>query len=73
MVDAAAGGALFKKSTEDAYNLLEEMAINHFQWPSERATMTKVARIYEVDPLVALTTQISTLSTQVATLTNPQL
>ena len=72
LVDTAAGGALFKKSAEEAHNLLEEMAINHYQWPSERATVTKVAGIYEVDPIVALTAQISTLATQVAALTKPQ-
>ncbi|XP_073017923.1 uncharacterized protein [Primulina eburnea] len=36
-VDVAAGGTIFAKSPEQAYDLLEQMTINSYQWPSERA------------------------------------
>ena len=36
MIDAAAGGTLMSKTEEEAYNLIEEMALNNYQWPSER-------------------------------------
>ncbi|KAJ4712782.1 Bifunctional inhibitor/lipid-transfer protein/seed storage 2S albumin superfamily protein [Melia azedarach] len=35
LVDAATGGALMSKSIDEAYELLEEMARNAFQWPSK--------------------------------------
>ena len=38
MIDASAGGALMKKTTDQAYEILEDAAINTNQWPKERAT-----------------------------------
>ncbi|XP_073061828.1 uncharacterized protein [Primulina eburnea] len=35
-VDAAAGGTIFAKSPAQSYDLLEQMTINSYQWPSER-------------------------------------
>ena len=32
MIDAAVGGTLMSKIEEEAYNLIEEMALNNFQW-----------------------------------------
>ena len=31
-IDAAAGGTLMNKTEDEAYNLIEEMALNNFQW-----------------------------------------
>ena len=31
-IDAAAGGTLMSKTDDEAYNLIEEMALNNFQW-----------------------------------------
>ncbi|XP_073304163.1 uncharacterized protein [Primulina huaijiensis] len=36
-VDATFGGTIFAKSPDHAYNLLEQMTINSYQWPSERS------------------------------------
>ncbi|XP_034203729.1 uncharacterized protein LOC117618238 [Prunus dulcis] len=66
-IDAAAGGALMGKTETEAYNLLEEMASNNYQWPSERSTPKK-AGIHEIDAISALTAQISTMSKQLGTL-----
>jgi len=35
MIDAAAGGTLMSKTEEEAYNLIEEMALNNYQWSNE--------------------------------------
>ncbi|XP_073317223.1 uncharacterized protein [Primulina huaijiensis] len=35
-VDAADGGTIFAKSPDQAYDLLEQMTINSYQWPAER-------------------------------------
>ncbi|XP_073051239.1 uncharacterized protein [Primulina eburnea] len=67
-VDAAAGGTIFAKSPAQAYDLLEQMTINSYQWPSERSGVQKTAGIYTVDPITSLTAQVSTLTTQIATM-----
>jgi len=35
MIDAAAGGTLMSKTEGQAYNLIEEMTLNHHQWSNE--------------------------------------
>ncbi|XP_075504552.1 uncharacterized protein LOC142541991 [Primulina tabacum] len=65
-VDAAAGGTIFAKSPEQAYDLLEQMTINSYQWPSERAGVKRTAGVYAVDPITSLTAQVSALNTQIA-------
>ncbi|XP_073290719.1 uncharacterized protein [Primulina huaijiensis] len=67
-VDAATCGTIFAKSPAQAYNLLEQMTINSYQWPSERSGVKRTARVYVVDPITSLTAQVSTLTTQIATM-----
>ncbi|XP_075481186.1 uncharacterized protein LOC142521895 [Primulina tabacum] len=67
-VDAAAGGTIFAKSPAQAYDLLEQMTINSYQWPSERAGVPRTAGVYAVDPITSLTAQVSALTTQIATM-----
>ena len=50
-LDAAAGGALMNKSIDEAYDLFEDMAFNHYQWSNERCTQKKIPRKYDVDAL----------------------
>ena len=38
MIDASAGGALMKKTTDQTYEISEDVATNTNQWPRERAT-----------------------------------
>ena len=33
IIDASAGGALIKKTTDQAYEILEDIATNSNQWP----------------------------------------
>ncbi|KAK6125377.1 hypothetical protein DH2020_040881 [Rehmannia glutinosa] len=68
IIDAAAGGTLMAKTPSEAMLLLEEMAANSYQWPSERSTPRNVAGVLELDTTSALASQISALSKQIATL-----
>ena len=36
LIDAASGGAFIGKTQDEAYDLLEGMAMNNYQWQSER-------------------------------------
>ena len=61
LVDVAAGDSLMGKTEEAAYELLEEMASNAYQWPIECSTPKKAYGIYEVDALIALIAQVAVL------------
>ena len=41
VIDASAGGALMKKITDQAYEILEDAATNTNQWPKDRITLVK--------------------------------
>lgn len=69
MVDAVAGGILMAKTAKAAYTLLDDIATNSYQWPSERLGVKKVAGLYEVDPITALAAQVASLTSQIVTLT----
>ena len=62
LVDAAAGGALTGKTVDEAYQLLEEMAANNYQWSSERSSQKKAIGVYELDAITALMAQVATLT-----------
>ena len=48
---------------EDAFELIEEMSANIYQWPSERTKSRKsVAGVHELDAITALTAQVSALT-----------
>ena len=49
LVDASAGGALMKKTINEAYEQLEDMATNSYQWPKERLASKKVAGVAKLD------------------------
>ncbi|XP_062080468.1 uncharacterized protein LOC133785233 [Humulus lupulus] len=64
IIDAAVGGAFMSKSTNEAYELLQEMAMNNYNWPSERENK-KVAGVLEVDHIAMHTAQIASLTKQI--------
>ncbi|CAA0841015.1 Unknown protein, partial [Striga hermonthica] len=68
-VDAAAGGVLSAKTPEEASNLLEEMAVNSYQWPSERSSIRRVAEVTSSDPIKELAAQMSSLTMKLNALT----
>ena len=64
LLDASTGGVPMSKSEDEAYQLLKNMAINNYQWLSERATLKKSTRMYEVDVFSNLAGQVSLLTKQ---------
>ena len=42
MIDAAVGGTLMSKTEYEAYNLIEEMALNNYLWSNERVQPKRV-------------------------------
>jgi protein-tyrosine-phosphatase len=67
LIDAASGGAFMSKSQDDAYNLLEEMAMNNYQWPNERSIQKKTVGVHEIDAITTLTAQVHSLTQQLKT------
>ena len=41
VIDASIGGALMKKTTDQAYGILEDMAISSNQWPKDNWILRK--------------------------------
>ena len=52
------------KSANEAYQLLENMALNNFQRPSERVAPKKPTGMYEFDVFSNLAAQVSLLTKQ---------
>ena len=50
------------KTEEEAYNLIEEMALNNFQWSSERGQPKRVGGKYEIDALTLLTAKMDAMT-----------
>ncbi|XP_062117710.1 uncharacterized protein LOC133831432 [Humulus lupulus] len=63
IIDAAVGEAFMSKSTNESYELLEEMAMNNYNWPTKRENK-KVPGVLAVDPIAMLTAQIALLTKQ---------
>ncbi|KAH9723366.1 hypothetical protein KPL70_007095 [Citrus sinensis] len=66
MVDASANGALLYKSYNDAYEILERIANNNYQWPS---TKQAAAGVHNVNALTALSAQVTSLTKMVKAMT----
>jgi len=65
LVDAAIVGALMGKERDEAYELLEEMTSNDFQWQDEKMTPKKVAGMYRLDDITTLHAKLALLTKQV--------
>ena len=64
LIDAFIGGAIMGKNEVDAYQILENIALNDCQWPVEREALKKPAGVFDLDMFTNLSTQVSTLSKQ---------
>ena len=62
LVDASARGAIMGKNKVEAYQILENIALNDCQWPVERVAMKKQAKVLDLDMFTNLSAQVSTLS-----------
>lgn len=66
LVVAAAGGAINNKTEDDAYELIEQMSINNYQWPIGRLVQKKPpASVHGVDSVATLAAQVQNQSTQI--------
>ena len=62
IIDAAAGGELIGKERDEAYELLEEMASNSYQWQSDLAMPRKAAGVHEIDAISDIHAQLALLT-----------
>ena len=47
------------KERDEAYELLEEIASNSYQWQSDRAMPRKAARVHEIDTIPTIHAQLA--------------
>ena len=53
-------GALLSKSYTEAYEILERIANNNYQWPSTRQPATRGAiGVHNIDAITVLSTQVT--------------
>ena len=71
MVDATVGGSLMRKTPEDAYGLLDDMALNAFSWNIDRS-VRKPYGIHNISTQAALATQVEALQRQLNQMNAPQ-
>jgi len=62
IIDAAAGGTLMSKTEDEAYNLIEEMTLNNFQWSTERAQPRRFRGKLEVDAFTLLSAKVDAMT-----------
>ena len=64
MIDALAGGSLMKKTTDQAYEILEDAATNTNQWPREKVTPVKAVGGTDNEVLNNLVNHVAHLTKQ---------
>ena len=64
LIDASTGGAIMGKNEVEAYQILENIALNDCQWLVERAAPKKPVGVFDLDMFKNLYAQVSTLSKQ---------
>ena len=64
VMDASAGGALMKKTTDQAYEILEDAATNRNQWPKDRITPVKAVGAADNEVLSNLVTNVTRVTKQ---------
>ena len=64
VIDALAGGTLMKKTTDQAYEILEDTATNSNQWPRDRITPGKAMGGADNEVLNNLATHVAQLTKQ---------
>ena len=68
VIDASAGGALMKKTTDQAYEILEDAATNTNQWPREKNTPVKAMGGTDNEVLNNLVNHVAQLTKQLTRL-----
>jgi len=65
MVDATAGRELMRKDRDEAYELLEEMASNDYQWQTKMVTPKNVMGMHGPNDITIIHVQLTSLTKQV--------
>ncbi|KAG8486469.1 hypothetical protein CXB51_019760 [Gossypium anomalum] len=65
LIDAAAGGTLNNKTLEEAYEFIEEMSLNNYQWQVMRIKPTKAAGVFNLDTVTMLSNQVELLNKKI--------
>ncbi|KAK5825007.1 hypothetical protein PVK06_019809 [Gossypium arboreum] len=61
MIDVATGGTINNKTHEAAYEFIEEMSLNNYQWQVMRTKPTKAAGVFNLDAVTMLSNQVELL------------
>ena len=64
VIDSSVGGALVKKTTDQAYEILEDTTTNSNQWPTDRLTPRKVVGGADSEVLNNLVNHVAQLTKQ---------
>ncbi|XP_073153976.1 uncharacterized protein [Henckelia pumila] len=65
MLDAAAGGNLLRKSSEDGYELIEEIATSSYHPQSERSGARKSTGIHQVEAFTSVAAQLEVMNKRI--------
>ncbi|KAK5839294.1 hypothetical protein PVK06_008070 [Gossypium arboreum] len=65
MIDIAAGGTINNKTPEEAYEFIEKMSLNNYQWQVMRTKPTKATSIFNVDSITMLSNQVELLNRKI--------
>jgi len=61
-IDAAAGGTFMNKTEDEAYNLIEEIALNNYQWSNQRSQPKRVGGKLELNSISMRSTKVDAMS-----------
>ena len=64
LINSYVGGTILSKNEVEACQILENIVLNNFQWPTERAVLKKLAGVHDLDAITNLEAQISSISKQ---------
>ncbi|XP_024035580.1 uncharacterized protein LOC112096382 [Citrus clementina] len=71
MVDASANGAMLSKFYTEAYEILERIANNNYQWPSATQPVVRGSvGVHNIDAITALLAQVTSLTNMVKAMTS---
>jgi len=62
ITDVPSGGTLTNKTEDEAYNLIEEMTVNNFQWSNERGQSKQVGGKLKVDARTLLNAKVDLMT-----------
>ena len=51
LIDASVGGAILGKNEVEAFQILENIALKNYQWPTKRVAPKKLAKVHELERL----------------------